>query len=904
MDDQDTWGARLRHLRQARALTQAALAQQAGCAPDTVKKIEAGVRCPSLGLATRFADALGLMGAERAAFLAAGTRLRARAAPQSPARPGNLPLPLTSFIGRQRELALAQSLLQAAPSRLLTFSGAGGSGKTRLALQLAGTLQADYPDGVWLVALAEFDDPLLVPEAVAAALAIRSTGRTSITTQLLAYLRSRALLLVLDNCEHLLAACATLADTILRTCPRIRILATSREGLGIGGETVYVVPPLTLPDAPPDPALSADDLRGIEQAESVRLFLDRARAAWPGFALTAQNARPLVRLCRRLDGLPLALELAAAQVRVLGVEEIATSLDHSLHLLSGGSRTAPERHQTLQAALDWSYALLTPAERVLLRRLAVFAGGFTVDAVQAVCGDAEAGTARLFDRLVRLVDQSLVIVSRDQQPTRYRLLEPIRQYARSKLREAEELETVQSRHAGCFLALAEQAAPQLWQAQHTSGLEQLRLEQDNLRAALHWAVEQRAATVGARLVRALYWFWFLCGRVSEGRRAVAGILAVVGPGGPTEERAGLLGIAGYLGFLGGDSTAVARAHLEESAALFRALGNQAGLAHTLNALGLVLLFEVDAATARQVLEESARLFAELGDPSGRASTLLGQTMAALAQADFAGARALTTEALALYERSGNAWGIAISLNYLGDVARGQGDYRRAGELYTQARLLFEQAGVQAESASILHNLGYVALARGELGRAQALFAESLARQRDQGNRAGVLEALAGFGALRAAQGQPRRGAVLAGAVAALRAAGGVPIWPAERIENERHRAKLRKVLGAPALEDALSEGQGLTLEQAIAYAQEGTTPRAAAYSPAAGPVGEGLTAREREVVALIAAGRSNRQIAGALTVTERTVEAHIRNIRAKLDVTSRAQLAVWAVERGLRPGRT
>lgn len=914
-DDSEAFAPLLRRLRTAQPLTQAALAQQAACAIDTIKKIEAGVRHPSLQLATQLADGLGLAGGARATFLASARAVGGNAAGTAPAaspvegnrgalplsaRRSNLPHQVTSFVGRTQEIALAKGLLQTAPTRLLTLTGVGGCGKTRLALQVAADLVGAYPDGVWAVELAALFDPLLIPQAITAALQIRAHPRVVVIEQLLDYLRSKALLLVLDNCEHLLPACAALVDTLVRTCPRIQILATSREALGIAGETIALVPSLTLPDAAPSITLAPADVHHIAETEAVQLFVERAKAVWPSFALMPQNAGAIVQICHRLDGIPLALELAAARVKLLRVEEIAAYLDSGFRLLSGGSRAAAERHQTLQAALDWSYNLLTYAECILLRRLAVFVGGFTLAAVQGVCADAELPPDALFDLLARLVDKSLVVVGHDDHPTRYRLLEPIRQYARDKLRAAGELEAIEHAHAPFFVALAEQAAPQLWGAEHAAWVRQLHQELDNLRAAVQWVIQQHNTALGVRLVCALHWFWFLDGVVSEGRRSAAGILAVVGAAGDAAARAAVLQVAGALAVLDADYAA-ARGPVEESVTICRRLGNQHGLATTLNLLGRVRLFQGDTTTAAALLGESATLFQAVGDYSGQAFALLGLTTVAIAHGDYPGAQSLAEHVRTIYQDAGNTWGVATALNNLGDVARCQADYRRAEDMYTRSQTLFREAGVEAETASILHNLGYVALAQGDHARAEALLLESLAQQREKTDRSGMLECLAGLGALRAAQGQPRRAAILFGAVAALRAALSASMWPAEQLEYERHLTKVRSALGPAALQAALAEGRGLNLEQATAYALESIDSDTAAASrpQTARTTSDGLTARELEVVTLIAQGKSNRAIAAALIVTERTVETHVRNIRSKLDMTSRAQLAVWAVEQGL-----
>lgn len=621
MDDPEDFGHLLRRLRTARPLTQTALAQQVGCSLATIKKIEAGTRRPSPQLAARLADRLGAAGSEWDTFLGSvpGTRDRSVTAPAAPR--GNLPQQLTSFIGRAQEIALITGLVQAAPARLLTLTGSGGCGKTRLAYRVAGDIVGEYPDGVCAVELAALVDPRLVPQALAAALRLPAHLQAAASAQVVEALRRRALLLVLDNCEHLLAACAALADAIVRACPRVRILATSREQLGVAGEAVHRVPSMALPDISAGKDPTPEDLARIEQTEAVRLFVERARAAWSGFELTAQNAGALVRICHRVAGIPLALELAAARVRLLRVEEIAAHLDDGLGLLAGGGRGAVARHRTLQAAIDWSHDLLLDAERVLLRRLAVFAGGFTLAEAHSVCTDAALPPDALFDVLARLVDQSLVIAGHDAVPTRYRLLEPIRQYAGGKLQAAGEAETFQDRHADAFVALAEEAAPQLWDVAHTVWLARLRQEHDNLRMAVRWAVGRSDAALGARLARALYWFWFLTGSLSEGRRSVAGILAVASTAGEDAARAGVLRVAGYLAFL--DADYAARGPLEESAAICRRLGDRPALADTLNVLGRVRLLAGDAAAGGSCSVRARRPSGRWAIPVGRPSRCWG-----------------------------------------------------------------------------------------------------------------------------------------------------------------------------------------------------------------------------------------------------------------------------------------
>jgi non-specific serine/threonine protein kinase len=397
--------------------------------------------------------------------------------------PTNLPISLTSFIGREREIAEVTRLLAGPPSesRLLTLTGAGGCGKTRLALRVAGEALGDFPDGVWLVELAALADPALVAGAVAMAVGVREVPGRALTESLVDHLRDRTLLLILDNCEHLVAAAAGLADVLLRSCPRLRVLATSREPLGSAGETIWRVPSLTLP---PLSAADAPLLEPLTRYEAVRLFVERARAAVPAFAPSAENAPALVEICRRLDGIPLAIELAAARVRVFSAAQIAARLDDRFRLLTAGPRTALPRQQTLRATVDWSYDLLAEPERALLRRLSVFAGGWTFEAAEAVAAGDGIQTHAVLDLMAQLVDKSLVIAEEQRGAVRYRLLETIRAYARDRLLEAGEAERTRDRHLAYFLGLAEEAEPRLRGAEERVTLDRLEAEHANLQAAL------------------------------------------------------------------------------------------------------------------------------------------------------------------------------------------------------------------------------------------------------------------------------------------------------------------------------------------------------------------------------------------------------------------------------------
>ena len=490
--------------------------------------------------------------------------------------PDNLPLQLTSFVGRERELAEAACLLLT--TRLLTLTGAGGSGKTRLALEVASQLLKGFPGGAWLVELAALSDPELVPQVTASTFGVREAPGLDLTEMLVDTLKPRHVLIVLDNCEHLIEACAQLAEKLLRACPRLRILATSREPLRIAGELIWLVPGLSLPDL--------GQLRRTESLlryEAVQLFTERAKAVLPTFEVRVDNAAALAQVCRRLDGMPLAIELAAARVRVLSVEQIASRLDDSLRLLAGGHRTDLERHQTLKATLDWSLDLLSERERRSFRRLAVFAGGFSLEAAEAVCAGEGIEQDEVLDRLTALVDRSLLIV--DKQPgraPRYRLLEPIRQYSEEKLRSSGEEAIVHKRHRDWYLALALAADAKLRGPEQVVWVDRLETEHDNLRAALAWSQQEpEGVEPGLQLATSLYLFWQMRGYLSEGRRWLE-IMLFRGSQAPAALRARALSAAGLLAIISGDF-AQARAFWEQSLAIYQ---DQADTGR----IGLVLMY--------------------------------------------------------------------------------------------------------------------------------------------------------------------------------------------------------------------------------------------------------------------------------------------------------------------------
>jgi predicted ATPase/DNA-binding SARP family transcriptional activator len=693
--------------------------------------------------------------------------------------PHNLPRQLTRFIGREPEMTEVKRLL--ATTALLTVTGAGGCGKTRLALQMAPDLLPQYPDGVWLVELASLSDPALVPQTVASVLRVQEEPGRPLSQTLAASLQPRSLLLVLDNCEHLLAACAALAETLLRACPHLQILATSREVLGIAGEQAYQVPSLSLPDPRHLPSPER-----LLEFDAVRLFVDRAVLSQSTFTVTPATARAVVQVCQRLDGIPLAIELAAARVKALSVEKLNERLDDMFGLLTGGSRTALPRHRTLRALIDWSYDFLSPSERALLGRLSIFAGGWTLEAAEAVCVGEGVQEWEVLELLTSLVEKSLVLyeagearlggeadsaagvpagpprpAAEARRPERvaapgggegrYRLLETVRQYARERLLEAGEAEAVRGRHLDWFLALVEAAEPELVGARQRAWLDRLERDYDNLRAALAWSSVQGQSEAGLRVGAALWWFWDVRGYWTEGREHLVGLLALPGAAGRTEARAKALNAAGYLAQRQGEYGA-AQSLLEESLVIFRELGHKDGIAWSLNLLGTAARRRGNDGAAQAFLEESLAIFRELGNKLGIAISLDGLGEVACSQRECRAARSLLEESLAIFRELGNKQGIAGSLGNLGCAAGQRGEYGTARLHWEESLAIFRELGHKDGIAWALGNLAGAAHDQGDLAAARSLWEENLATFRELGNKKGAVWSLFALVSVVRAQG--------------------------------------------------------------------------------------------------------------------------------------------------------
>lgn len=693
------------------------------------------------------------------------------------ALPNNLPVQLTSFIGRDREISQIRHLLGA--TRLLSLTGVGGTGKTRLALQVASeVLEAEqFPHGVWLVELASLSDPALVPQAVATALGVRELMGRTFSDLLRDSLSQKNLLLVLDNCEHLIQECAQLADTLLHSAPHLKILTTSREALGIAGETGYPVPSLGIPDVSVLRS-SSQTPESLSQYDAVRLFIDRALAVQPQFQLTNQNALAVAQVCARLDGIPLAIELAAARVKGLSVDQIASRLDDRFRLLTGGSRTALPRQRTLQAAIDWSYKLLSDTERVLLPRLSVFSGGWSLEAAEFVCagGNVEADT--ILDLLLRLVDKSLVVADAQGDETHYHMLETIRQYAQEKLDESGESQPIRNQHLEFFLKLAMEANPELFSADQPLWIERLDTEHDNFRGALRWSLDGHRIELGIALAAELSNYWTHANHVAEGRAWLAELLAHNEPPLPMESQAVALSDSGWLAFWENDFSA-ARLFEKQSLVLFREIGDRQKIATALNILGIALAYGGDIEAARPLLEEALELRRDLDLPYFAANTMVA----------------------------------------LGFVNWKAGQINEARRLFEESLAIKDRLQHHAESHYPLLSYGYMELEEGNPQEAQV----QLTRGLDILNRLIIDRAYAphyleGLAFLAATQEQWTRAAQLLGATARWRQELNAPRFPYLPDLYEQTRATLLAHIDQAQFTAAFLKGQSLTMEQAIALA--------------------------------------------------------------------------------------
>jgi predicted ATPase/DNA-binding winged helix-turn-helix (wHTH) protein len=681
----------------------------------------------------------------------------------------NLPAQLTSFIGREQEIAQLKELIAA--NRLVTLTGAGGSGKTRLAIEVASRLTDAFPDGVWLVELAALSDSRLVPQVLAQALEVKEQPTRPLLETLSDYLAFKKLLLVLDNVEHLLEACVHLVDEIVRHNQDIAVLVTSRERLGMTGELTYRVPSLTVPGTS-----ETLTLESVSRYEGVRLFVERAKLARPDFELTAENAACVASICARLDGMPLAIELAAPRLRSMSVDELSQRLDQRFALLTDGSHAALSRHRTLRSMLDWSYDLLTEREQAMLRRVAVFAGGWTLAAAEQVCAGDGIEASDVIEQLTSLIDKSLVMTDEQAGATRYRMLETVRQYAQDRLHDSGEESQWRGSHLACFVALGAEFNKKVIGTKQHAWLARIASEHDNLRAALAWSIEASPLD-GLQLAVTLDAFWRIRGFLAEGREWFARLLDVV----PIDLRTRL-----------------------------RARG--------LYAAALFAILQGDYAAGKGLLQESLMIFREIDDPRNVAYALDSLAYLAIEQGEYPEAEALAREAVDLLRARSSREGLCFSLIHLAIALRRRGEWAAAHDSYEQSLLIARELGTPWEIGTALREIGLAECDEGRCDLALKHLAEAIGILHGLGDRPGVIESLEGLAGVAAATAAPRRAARLWGAAHALQQQMGGAMSVHQRIAYERQAQPARAILTAEAFDHAWDEGRAMTLDDAVRYA--------------------------------------------------------------------------------------
>ncbi|MGI8312776.1 ATP-binding protein [Saccharopolyspora hattusasensis] len=761
----------------------------------------------------------------------------------------SFPAEVTSFVGRRQATAEVKRTLST--SRLVTLTGVGGTGKSRLALHVAQQLRRAFADGVWLVELADLRDPSLLADAVAATLGLTDLSNRDREAVLVSYLANKRLLLVLDNCEHLLGGCAHLAAVLLPAAPGLRVLATSREPLGIAGEHVWPVPPLSVPR--PEASLPGDG--SGRKYEALVLFEERAAAVVPGFTLNRDNERAVARLCQRLDGLPLAIELAAVRLRALTVPEVLARLEDRFRLLTGGDRAAPARHQALRAAVGWSFDLCTELERTLWARLSVFAGGFELAAAEQVCSGDGLLREEAFTGLTGLVDKSLLIMDREAPVARYRMLETIRQYGHERLTGGEEV-VVRRRHRDYYLRLCEEAAADWFGPNQVEWLNRFQAEQPNVWKALEFCLtEPGEARTGLRMAGALYWYWHQHA-IRDGRRWLDRALACDTE--PSPERSRALWVVGWIATAQGD------------------------IPHALT-----------------VLNEAVDRAREFDDEQTLGHALQFTGMAKWFQGELSQAVAAHEQALAHYRAAGAVNSLtAMALSRLGTIVSQQGDAERAVALCQEGIDLCIAQGEQWARAWGLWNLASARWLQHDLRQADINVREALRLKIALGDRVGIAWCFELLGWVAAAKDDAQRAAVLFGMGDTRWGQIGqwLGTWQTARDASNHARSQTREALGQRRFGAAFEQGQRLTDDEALTYALS-DRPAAQPAAASVAPELPQLTRREREVAALVAKGMSNKDIAATLMIAQRTAEAHIDHILTKLAFTSRAQIAAWITEK-------
>jgi predicted ATPase/DNA-binding CsgD family transcriptional regulator len=758
-----------------------------------------------------------------------------------------LPFHLTDFVGREDDVAELKHLITTC--RLVTLIGIGGIGKTRLALQVAAEVKEQFQDSIWLIEFASLSDPAVVPLLVASPFGIREQAGQSLLTTLIETLQSKRLLLILDNCEHVVAACAPLIASLLQSCAHLHVLVTSREALKVTGERLWWVAPLSFP-----PLTSLPPLEQLLHTEAVRLFCDRASAVNPRFTITSHNAWAVAQVCHRLDGIPLALELAAARMRMLSVEQLAERLNERFRLLTTGDPTAAPRQQTLQATLDWSYALLSPVEQTVLQRLSVFGGSWTLEAIEGICTDERTTPYDMLDILTQLVNKSLVIAEEYGDTVRYRLLETVQQYAYQQLLEAKGTQRLYMRHWQWYLQFVEHAALHLHSAQQAQWFQALERKEDNFRLALERSLEAGEITVAARIACALGHYWVTRSRLSEGRHWYETILAQ-----------------------------------PQLSAPLRAMV----LKHAVE----ILRFQGEYVRVRSLLEERLALQRTLDASTDQAETLCSLGWTAFYQGDFEEAIRYCQEALLLFQQTKDQPGIAQCLSGLALVATLQGKYSQAESLLQEVIEIRRALHDESTLAHALCAQARVYMRQGKQIQASQACREALTLASTLKQPFGVAYSLEVAAEIANAQGDALRAVHLFGAAHVLRASIGTPLPPSLQAMREHDILSLRVQLGEGLFAQHWAHGEALSRDQARIEAEEMLADLPHPPSPSAYPAG--LSQREVEVLRLVAAGLTDAQVAQRLMLSPRTVSTHLRSIYNKLGVTSRHAATRFALDHRL-----
>jgi predicted ATPase/DNA-binding CsgD family transcriptional regulator len=845
-----------------------------------------------------------------------------------------LPVTLTSFIGREQEITKICAMLQRTEVYLLTLLGSGGIGKTRLAIQVATALQKHFVDGVCFISLATISEPAFVFPTIAQELGIQELGEQPIFEQVKVALRTKHLLLLLDNFEHVIEA-APLLTELLAACPQLKILVTSRAVLHIQGEHEYLVPPLTVPDLHPLPSIDTLRLNA-----AMTLFMQRAQATRPDFQLTQANAKTIAEICVRLDGLPLAIELAASRIKLLSPQALLAKLQHRFNILTNGTHDLPLRQQTLQNTIAWSYHLLDAKEQQLFRCLSVFSHGCTLEAIENIeamtIGTNDAG---MLDRISSLLDKSLILTELEGEEVRIVMLETLREYGQERLNDHAETEIIRRAHTIHYLKLVEEAEPYLKGAQQILWMTRLEREQENLRAALEWLLQQKETALAMRFCAALGWFWHLHRDWREGRYWLEAMLALPDAEDPTAARAKVLYSAGDLAYYQ-DDYVVACTRFEQSEALCRELDLKRELAITLSDLGMLLHVQGNYARVGPLLAESEQLsrvleskweLSHLLRKSGRIAWSQGNLIQAIAyteeglslaraigdvslisttlsivsgiamlQGDFAQATTRTEESLILAQQLNDKYLIATAMQNLGYLAAHDKDLIRASSLAQEALSLFRELGDKLFIAIALNSLGYIASLQGNMNQAEASYQEALLLSLELGNNTRVSWDLIGLAGVAEAKGCYQRAACLLG-VAEGRFDINGNMNASERADYEQLVERIRAGSNEKDFTAAWNEGRHMTPQQALTFRERHPLPQSpvVSQSQASHSYPAGLTTREVEVLRLVAEGLTDVQVAAKLIISPRTVNWHLGSVYSKLAISSRSAATRYAVEQHL-----